>query len=338
MERLAGLGPPHEPPLRVFLSSRGDLVARLAAARLGSDAYLTKPLEAGLLAETLDRLAVGGPADPYRVLIVEDDAEAATLYARTLEEAGMKVAIESDPMAIMAPLSRLQPDLILMDLYMPGCAGPELAAVLRQQTGYVGVPIVYLSAEEGLAEQIAAISAGGDEFLTKPIAPGHLVAAVKARALRGRFLATRIAHDGLTGLLNHTHMKQQTEIELSRADREGWEVAYAMIDLDRFKSVNDAFGHTAGDRLLKSLGRLLRQRLRRSDVLGRYGGTARRPPPPHRRPHGTAGARRDPRQLLPVAPRGGRRGDVRHPELRRGRLPRLPERRGAGGSRRRRPL
>jgi diguanylate cyclase (GGDEF)-like protein len=270
--RLAGLGPLHEAPKRIFLSSRGDLASRLEAVRLGGDAYLTKPVEAGLLAEMVDRLNGEAPADPYRVLIVEDDAEMATLFARALEEVGMRVVIESNPMAVMAPLARLQPDLILMDLYMPGCTGPELAAVLRQQEGTVSTPIIYLSTEEGLAEQIAAINAGGDEFLTKPIDPWHLVDAVAARARRGRLLATRIAYDGLTGLLNHSHLKQQTEIELSRAVREGWEVAYAMIDVDRFKSINDAFGHTSGDRLLKSLARLLRQRLRRSDVLGRYGG------------------------------------------------------------------
>jgi diguanylate cyclase (GGDEF)-like protein len=269
---LAGLGPAHEAPRRIFLSSRADLAARLEAVRLGGDAYLAKPVEAGLLAEAVDRLTGDGPADPYRVLIVEDDAEMATFCARALEEAGMRVVVESHPMSVMAPLSRLQPDLILMDLYMPGCTGPELAAVLRQQEGTIGTPIIYLSAEEGLAEQIAAINAGGDEFLNKPIAAGHLVASVKARARRGRLLATRIAYDGLTGLLNHSHLKQQIETELSRAGRERWEVAYAMIDVDGFKSVNDSFGHTSGDRLLKSLARLLRQRLRRSDVLGRYGG------------------------------------------------------------------
>ncbi len=261
-----------EPPKRVFLSARGDLAARLEAVRAGGDAYFAKPVEVGLLAETLDRLTGGGPPDPFRVLIVEDDADIAELHARALADAGMTVTVVGDPMTVMAPLFRLQPDLILMDLYMPGCTGPELAAVLRQQEGYVGTPIVYLSTEEGIEEQIAAINAGGDEFLTKPIAPRHLVAAVAARARRGRLLATRIAYDGLTGLLNHSHLKQQVEIELSRAARERWEVAYAMIDLDRFKSVNDAFGHAAGDRLLKSLARLLRQRLRNSDVLGRYGG------------------------------------------------------------------
>jgi diguanylate cyclase (GGDEF)-like protein len=273
VRRIAALGGAHATaPKRVFLSARGDLAARLEAVRAGGDAYFAKPVEVGLLAETLDRLTGGGPADPFRVLIVEDDFDVAELHARALGNAGMTVQVVNDPMAVMAPLFRLQPDLILMDLYMPGCTGPELAAVLRQQEGYVGTPIVYLSTEEGIEEQIAAINAGGDEFLTKPIAPRHLVAAVAARARRGRLLATRIAYDGLTGLLNHSHLKQQIEIELSRAARERWEVGYAMIDLDRFKSINDAFGHTAGDRLLKSLARLLRQRLRSSDVLGRYGG------------------------------------------------------------------
>jgi diguanylate cyclase (GGDEF)-like protein len=271
--RFAGLGQTHgEAPKRVFLSSRWDLAARLEAVRAGGDAYLTKPVEVGLVAETLDRLTGGGPADPYRILIVEDDAELAPLYAEALETAGMRATVVSDPMDVMAPLARFQPDLILMDLYMPGCTGPELAAVLRQQEGYVGTPIVYLSTEAGREQQIAAINAGGTEFLTKPIAPAHLVSAVAARARRGRLLATRIAYDGLTGLLNHSHLKQQIEIELAQASREKWEVAYAMIDVDRFKSINDTFGHTAGDRLLKSLARLLRQRLRRSDIIGRYGG------------------------------------------------------------------
>ncbi|HEV7509781.1 MAG TPA: diguanylate cyclase [Thermoanaerobaculia bacterium] len=272
-QRIAALGRTNGETLkRVFLSPQGNLAARLEAVRAGGDAYLTKPVEDSLLAETLERLTGRSPEAPYRVVIVEDDADLATLYARALEAAGMSAAVVSDPMEVMGPLTQAKPDVILMDLYMPGCTGPELAAVLRQQDGYVGVPIVYLSTEEGLEEQLAAISAGGDEFLTKPIAPDHLVAAVMARARRGRLLTTHIAHDGLTGLLNHSHLKQQIEIELTRAGREGLSVAYAMVDLDRFKSINDVFGHAAGDRLLKSLAQLLRQRLRRSDVLGRYGG------------------------------------------------------------------
>jgi diguanylate cyclase (GGDEF)-like protein len=85
-------------------------------------------------------------------------------------------------------------------------------------------------------------------------------------------LRSLISHDGLTGLLNHGNLKLTLETEISRASRDGSTMSYAMIDLDRFKSINDNFGHPAGDRLLRSLALFLRQRLRRSDVLARYGG------------------------------------------------------------------
>jgi diguanylate cyclase (GGDEF)-like protein len=175
-------------------------------------------------------------------------------------------------MQIMEPLYSFKPDLILMDVHMNGCTGPELAAVLRQQESYLSTPIIFLSDEDDTGEQIAAIDLGGDEFLMKPVEPAHLVSAVSIRARRGRTLQSLISHDGLTGLLNHSNLKLHLEAELSRASRDDTDVAYAMIDLDFFKSINDTHGHAAGDRLLRSLGLFLRQRLRRSDVLGRYGG------------------------------------------------------------------
>ena len=272
-ERIRALRERYGEALKViFFSSRGDLAARLEAVRARGDAYFTKPVDIPALADTLDRLTEVRPVDPYRILLVEDDPDLAAFSARALREAGMVTAIVSDPMEVMGPLGDLEPDVILMDLYMPGCTGPELAAVLRQQERWVGTPIVFLSTEEGLEQQIAAINSGGDEFLTKPISPAHLAAALAARARRGRLLGSLISYDGLTGLLNHGNLKIRLESELSLAARERWEVAYAMIDLDRFKSINDEHGHATGDRLLRNLAMLLKQRLRRSDVVGRYGG------------------------------------------------------------------
>lgn len=272
-ERIRVLRDLHGEALKViFLSSQGDLAARLEAVRARGDAYFTKPVDVSSLADALDRLTEVRPADPYRILIVEDDPDLASFAAQALQQAGMATSVVSDPMEVMGPLGDFEPDVILMDLYMPGCTGPELAAVLRQQERWVGTPIVFLSTEEGLEQQIAAINAGGDEFLTKPIAPTHLAAALAARARRGRLLGSLISYDGLTGLLNHGNLKVRLESELSLASREQWSVAYAMIDLDRFKTINDEHGHATGDRLLRNLAMLLKQRLRRSDVVGRYGG------------------------------------------------------------------
>jgi PleD family two-component response regulator len=88
----------------------------------------------------------------------------------------------------MLQLVEFAPDLILMDMYLPDCTGLELAAVIRQQASYVSVPIVFLSAETNLQKQLQAMELGGDDFLTKPIAPEHLVSVVTARASRSRIV------------------------------------------------------------------------------------------------------------------------------------------------------
>jgi diguanylate cyclase (GGDEF)-like protein len=181
-------------------------------------------------------------------------------------------AVVTDPMQVMEPLIEFRPDLILMDMYMPGCSGLELAAMIRQQEAFVGVPIVFLSLETQLDRQLLALQLGGDDFLTRPIEPDHLVAAVLSRARRARNLYTFMVSDSLTGLLNHTTIKERLEAEVASARRHRLPLAHAMIDIDHFKRVNDTYGHATGDHVLKSLAQLLQQRLRKTDVIGRYGG------------------------------------------------------------------
>ena len=113
---------------------------------------------------------------------------------------------------------------------------------------------------------------GGDDFLTKPIQPEHLISSVASRIQRSLTLRSFMVRDSLTGLFNHTAIQDQLVLEVARANRQGTSLAVAMIDIDYFKRVNDTFGHQAGDRVIKSLSRLLKQRLRETDVVGRYGG------------------------------------------------------------------
>lgn len=256
----------------VFISAHGDLMARLSAVRAGGKAYLTKPVDIGSLVEQLDILTDARVQEPYRILIVEDSRQLARYYTIVLEHAGMVTLTVTNPLEVMQPLNEFRPDLILMDVYMPGCSGLDLAKVIRQQEAFLGTPIVFLSAETNLNRQLAAMSLGGDDFLTKPIKPDHLVSAVASRAERSRMLRSFMVRDSLTGLLNHTATKEQLDRELARAMRNGSSLSLAMIDIDRFKQVNDTYGHLVGDQVLKSLSRLLRQRLRQSDIVGRYGG------------------------------------------------------------------
>jgi len=256
----------------VFLADRDDLGARLTAVRAGASAYFSKPVDVDELIDRLDRLTTTAASDPFRVLIVDDSPELAALLASQLEAAGMVTTIVTDPMQVMQPLAEMSPDLILMDLYMPGCNGLELAAVIRQQQDYISTPIVYLSAETDVGKQMEALRLGGDDFLTKPVQINHLVASVTSRSQRSRLLRSLLVRDSLTGLLNHTATEERLAVEVTRTARQQGLLAYALIDLDNFKRVNDTFGHQTGDRVLTGFARLLQQRLRKTDVIGRVGG------------------------------------------------------------------
>ncbi len=256
----------------IFISRRTDLDCRLKAVKAGGYAYFVKPVPISDLVDKLDALTSDRRADPYRILIVDDDPELAAFHAHLLERHGMVTETVTDPFGIMRPLVEFNPDLILMDMYMPDCTGNELARVIRQMEAYVSIPIVFLSAETRIDKQLVAMSMGGDDFLTKPIEPGHLISSVTSRAERMRILRTFMERDSLTGLLNHTKTKEELDLAALRARREGKSLAFAMIDIDHFKAVNDTHGHPVGDQVIVILARLLQQRLRRTDIIGRYGG------------------------------------------------------------------
>ncbi len=123
-----------------------------------------------------------------------------------------------------------------------------------------------------IEKQLAAMSLGADDFLVKPIAPTHLITAITHRAQRARVLRSFMIRDSLTKLLNHVAIKEQLELEILRARRKGASLAFGILDIDHFKSVNDRYGHVTGDQVIKNLARLLQRRLRGTDVIGRYGG------------------------------------------------------------------
>jgi diguanylate cyclase (GGDEF)-like protein len=256
----------------IFLSENSSTKARLDAVRAGCNAYVMKPFNAAEFVDILDECTNQKETAPYRILIVDDDLNMADYNKLVLEQAGMVVKTVSDPMRLLEEIRDFSPELILMDLYMHGCTGGELATVIRQNTTFVGIPIVFLSSEIELDSQLNALSHGGDDFLEKSINPSQLVEALSIRARRFRSLSLQMLQDSLTGLLNHTSTKQALDTEIFRARRNNQVVSFAMLDIDHFKSVNDTYGHLAGDWVIKSLARMLKQGLRSGDIVGRVGG------------------------------------------------------------------
>lgn len=273
VEAIAKLREHHAPDIPViFLSERDDFEARLQAIRAGGNAYFVKPVNVDHLLDCIDRFTRHETPEPYRILIMDDDVTLAEHFALVLRQAGMMVTTVSEPENALQTIAEVNPELIMMDIHMPGCSGLELAKIIRQQDEHISTPIVYLSTENDLESQLAALHLGGNDFIIKPVEDSYLLSSITHRVDHARKLCALMSQDSLTGLLKHNRIKEQLVAEVSLSKRQQSELTFVMIDIDNFKDINDNYGHMTGDRVVKSLSRLLKQRLRKSDSIGRYGG------------------------------------------------------------------
>lgn len=274
LETIEHLQQRHETPIPIIFISDddGSIETRLRASRCGGEEFFHPAMDPGQLIEKIENYTHHCSVEPYRVLVLDDSRAQAKFMETVLKKAGLTAHIITDPMQIIVALEEFNPEIIILDMYMPGCTGMEIARVIRQQDRFHSVPIIYLSAEDDVTKQLHAMSLGGDDFLTKPIDPKHLIATIHNRGRRARSLLALMIRDSLTGLYNHTHTLYLLEQELVKAANRNQSLCFAMIDVDYFKKVNDTFGHPIGDRILRSLSMFLKQRLRKSDHIGRYGG------------------------------------------------------------------
>ncbi|MGZ8181283.1 MAG: PAS domain-containing protein [Methylobacter sp.] len=170
----------------IFISVRQDMAAKLAAYRSGATCYLTKPVNIDALLRVVSESGALTPKEPFCVLLVDDDTGQLAAQGLILRQAGMTVLETDDPLKVPAILEDFAAEILVLDMVMPECSGPELAAILRDDERYAQTPIVYLSAETSVDRQLLAMNRGGDHFLTKPVDPRHLVAAVTLHARRFR--------------------------------------------------------------------------------------------------------------------------------------------------------
>jgi diguanylate cyclase (GGDEF)-like protein len=256
----------------ILIAGETSFELQLAAARARVDAVLPRPVDVGELGEWLEHFSGKREPSTPSVMIVDDDPLLSEVFAEALRMAGMIVSIVSDPTEALARLTMVLPDLILMDMHMPGVDGIELARMIRQSRRHLSLPIIFLSAEQDANRQMQARRWGGDDFIAKPIEPQRLASLVRLKAERSGALRSMMERDSLTGLYNHGRFKDRLAHEIERCRRTRSEISLAMIDLDHFKHINDRFGHLIGDNIIRALANTLTTGLRRIDVIGRYGG------------------------------------------------------------------
>jgi PAS domain S-box-containing protein len=173
------------PPV-IQISKCDDFETRLASARAGISRFFSYPVDIEKFIQTLNELQDQIRINPYRVLFIDDEEAMLDFYSAVLSDTAMIVKTLSDPLQGLKILGEFDPDIIVMDINMPGCLGTELAQVIRQDDAWAQVPIIFLSAEDDLGRQLMTMNLGGDFFLTKPVDAKYLVSAIYARVKRAR--------------------------------------------------------------------------------------------------------------------------------------------------------
>ena len=218
-----------------------------------------------------------------KILAADDDPVWLRMIEAMIREWGDEVVTARDGSeAWQALTGPNRPSLAILDWVMPGMDGLEVCRRLRDDTESPYVYTLLLTARDSKADLIRAFDAGADDYIRKPFDPDELRARLRAA---GRIMDLQAAllmaqgtlreqatHDALTGLLNRGAIFEIFERELARAKREEMSVGVLLADVDHFKSVNDTYGHEAGDEVLRHVARRLQGAVRTYDLVGRYGG------------------------------------------------------------------
>lgn len=214
--------------------------------------------------------------DQPLVLVVDDDLASQVLLERLLKAHGYQVLTAADGPAGLQHASQLLPDLILLDIRMPGVDGFEVCHRLKQSLHTADIPVIFLTAEQKSDLNVTrGFGAGACDYVTKPFIIADVLVrvrqAIHQRQQQELFqqLATR---DPLTGLSNHGQLMLRLDARVAEARRHGVPFAVILGDLDDFKSVNDTYGHQFGDEVLVRFAGLLQSQSRADDVVARYGG------------------------------------------------------------------
>jgi len=256
----------------LFTSDLDTINQRLECVRRGGAGLLTRPFPFDEVQRVIASLRRPIGATGRRVLIIEDDESMAKTMDQVLRRAGYRSEHLSSADGMIDKLLEYRPDVLLLDLQLPGCYGAELALIARQLPGFSTMPILYVSGENDPGSQIAALKCGADGFIVKPIRPRDLIGRIDAVVARLAELDRLVHFDALTGVHNSRAIRSEIHRAISVASRTQAPLTAAMIDVDHFKSINDTHGHLVGDRVLQRLGQTLLRNFRETDIIGRLGG------------------------------------------------------------------
>ena len=224
-----------------------------------------------------------------KVLLVEDDSIQAEATKEILEKVGYEVLLADDGINAIKIVKSERPDIILLDLILPGLDGYEVCRWLKLDESTKGIPIIMLTVKKDLSDKISGLQIGADDYLPKPYNElelnARIYASLRTKTLQDELkmknkqleeLLSKVEYmaitDALTELYNRRRMHDVLGKEFERSKRYSTPFSVVMLDIDHFKKVNDNFGHLTGDMVLKDIAKVLLNSIRDIDTAARYGG------------------------------------------------------------------
>ncbi len=261
------------PSLRVLaFSTRDEFSDRLSVARRGSYRFISKATPLPQVLETIDDILHNQRSSEVLLLVVDDDPLILDKLKQCLPRWGIQAVTLNDSREIWKALETLTPDLLILDIDMPHVNGIEICQVIRNDSAWSGLPILFLTAHRDTETLLQIYSAGADDYVAKPFTEPELITRIFNRLERNRLLQNLADTDQLTGVATRQRSTKALNRYLRLAQQHHQPLCVAVITLDQFKQINEQYGHDIGDLLLKRFATIMHQQFQGEDVVGRWSG------------------------------------------------------------------